>query len=1233
MKKLFKKTLSIVLSLALTVMCLTCAFSGVTASADATLPSQMLSLNAPSWSSNNYVIIARADGLTTGHTFRLSMYKSKALSVTCCYYANNSNWTQYSPSFSISNGISSCEFSVSATHLEIRFNVIYGTTFYISDLKLVDVTSGSDTNLLNDPTSSGTFTKWCSQMASAQGQYSDSNITTYASLVSFDADVMGVLVPPEKNTNYPEKQLKFTAPGWNTDANPYAVIFKRTDFIAGHTYRLAMFQRGLLGVKYNLYANGTVWTQYSMESVANGAYYIYQFVPTQSRVEIRFNVGGAGRISYVADLKLYDTADPTTNLINDIATSENTTGWSKDMLNANQTSDVALGATVTVEDFDKDSFGIIEEPAEPETPDTMFRIRNASTGGAAAFDFSGTIGHTYEVSMLQSGVDKVSVMSTNWSVYERRDTTVSTRGDYTVYTVTPTYARCQVYISAGAADSVAFVSDIKVKDITANSILMSVDENTAWKSAMIINNPQLYQGAAPSSILALMDYDAVALGDIESEKPAEEPVKAIQIKAPTYNGGDENPAAVMTRTSALTAGHTYRLEMYKQGILSVQYKEYTGGVWTAHPISGISDDDGFSVYYFVPTQSYAEIRLSIGGSGKLSYISGIKLYDLEDTEKTNLLNDPTESGNFNNWGTHMLASNQMGTVDAAIVHNSTAVKMTKVASSSLIYFDEKCFFDLGDYNGDGALDVRDLVSLKKFAANYEITLNDKAFVDDSSALANELIYSVKLLLGFTYADFEILVNAPAASMQYSGGAETETIALKKQIYKAEDDLTITGDTYYVSANGSVEGAGTVTNPISADAVNDLSLSSGDAVLFKRGDTFRLSEPINMVSGVTYGAYGEGKKPELYGSIKNYAKAQWYNKAGNIWQTDLTADDVGVMVFNGGDSVGVKQDMEARLTTSGDYMNDTVWNVLYLYCEGNPSQVYDSIELATTESALYGHAVSNVKVDNLSIKYTGAHAVDFHANYSVNQTSNVAVTNCEIGWGGGFWFPTNGGGHGEQYGNGIEFYGPAQHIDVNNCYIYQQFDSGLTFQENGYVDYYDIAFDSNIVEYCAYNIEFFNGGEEGVLNHLNEGYYRNIEITDNILRFAGYGYGSNRPHAHGVANITCWDATFNKSQASFTITGNIFDCSANNLIYWPNSSSTANITASGNKFYQQANPIDYTLLYHVDQSAPGYVANASLHIGTQQSVTGNTKSERESSFTTQMRTFETGTSNAFWLEAE
>ena len=368
MKKTFKKSISVVLSLALTLACMTCAFSGFTASAEIiTIPDQMLRLTGPSWGSdaNPYAIIVRTEAGRSQHTYRLTMYRSPNLSVYYNCYASGA-WTQFSTSFSVSNGLSSCEFTLgnlANTKLEIRFNVGgSGKTFYASDIKLVDVTSGSDTNLLNDPTVSGNFTKWSGGMLNANQQSADSDISARAALVDFDADTMGVFAPPRENTNYPENQLKFTAPVYDGgDSNPGAVM-TRVSLTAGHTYRLAMFQKGLLGVRYNLYANGNNWTQYTPESVHNGSYYVYQFTPTQSYVEIRFNIGGTGKTSYVADLKLYDVTDPETNLINDPAVNGNFNNWGTHMLITGQQMGTAGGAVIYDETAtDMGSRAVIEE--------------------------------------------------------------------------------------------------------------------------------------------------------------------------------------------------------------------------------------------------------------------------------------------------------------------------------------------------------------------------------------------------------------------------------------------------------------------------------------------------------------------------------------------------------------------------------------------------------------------------------------------------------------------------------------------------------------------------------------------------------------------------------------------------------------------------------------------------------------------------------------------------------
>ena len=96
-------------------------------------------------------------------------------------------------------------------------------------------------------------------------------------------------------------------------------------------------------------------------------------------------------------------------------------------------------------------------------------------------------------------------------------------------------------------------------------------------------------------------------------------------------------------------------------------------------------------------------------------------------------------------------------------------------------------------------------------------------------------------------------------------------------------------TYYVSSDGSDDNAGT-----SADApwaglgrVNSADLQPGDSVLFRRGDSWRGSlRPRSGAEGapITYGAYGEGEKPVLMGSVDKSAPTDWRDEGGNLWAT-------------------------------------------------------------------------------------------------------------------------------------------------------------------------------------------------------------------------------------------------------------------------------------------------------------------------------------------------------------
>ena len=116
----------------------------------------------------------------------------------------------------------------------------------------------------------------------------------------------------------------------------------------------------------------------------------------------------------------------------------------------------------------------------------------------------------------------------------------------------------------------------------------------------------------------------------------------------------------------------------------------------------------------------------------------------------------------------------------------------------------------------------------------------------------------------------------------------------EQIRNRPDGLTIKGTTYYVSAAGddTSDGLTPATAWKSLARVSDAELCAGDGVLFRRGDIFR--GVLRTRAGVSYGAYGEGEKPRLYGWDRNLAdETLWeLQDAAHIkgWSYENTASE-------------------------------------------------------------------------------------------------------------------------------------------------------------------------------------------------------------------------------------------------------------------------------------------------------------------------------------------------------
>ena len=389
--------------------------------------------------------------------------------------------------------------------------------------------------------------------------------------------------------------------------------------------------------------------------------------------------------------------------------------------------------------------------------------------------------------------------------------------------------------------------------------------------------------------------------------------------------------------------------------------------------------------------------------------------------------------------------------------------------------------------------------------------------------------------------------------------------LKRRILNSPTEVKPSGVIYYFSADGddANDGLSPQTPLRSIAKLNTLELKPSDGVMFRRGDVWR--GKITTRKGVTYSAYGKGEKPRIYGSPCDAAvEGEWIAIATpNVYMYSLElSDDVGTLVFNGGESNAIKIlkvyhadgtttnvytgepfaggcDLKRDLDFFHDYRDE---KRLYLCStEGNPSERFESIELLTRGNII--NATDNVHIDNLCIMYGGSHGI------GSGTTKSLRVTNCEIGWiGGSMLLPAPPeGGRDARYGNGIEIYGGCDEFVVDNCYIYQCYDAGITNQNQDDVSdssrtMRNVSFTNNLVERCEMSIEYYLGAQMKPTESIIE----NFLIEGNILRLVGYGWGCQHPEPAWAAHIKSWWMHQNEAY-NFTIRRNIFDRSDANVI--------------------------------------------------------------------------------------
>lgn len=404
-------------------------------------------------------------------------------------------------------------------------------------------------------------------------------------------------------------------------------------------------------------------------------------------------------------------------------------------------------------------------------------------------------------------------------------------------------------------------------------------------------------------------------------------------------------------------------------------------------------------------------------------------------------------------------------------------------------------------------------------------------------------------------------NCASLSNPLTGYADKQADELRKDILNTKNTdnyYKITGTKYYISTDGDDiknDGKSEKSPFRTVNALDNIKLKSGDAVLFERGSIFRLTHSIKVVDGVTYGSYGEGDKPCIYASPKNYAASGTWTatQKKNVWKTDYYYDEVGALVFDHGKDIGYYESSGLnKLTKNGLFYHNQGDGIFYLYCDkGNPSNVYEDIEIMPTTNIIdFDPDISNVNIDNLCLKYSALFGV------SVNvRCNNVSITNCEIGYIGG---STNGGT--VRLGNAIQAWASNKNLIFNHNWIYQTFDTAITWQGMYGGKYQDIHFDNNLLEYNNADFEFFDyeGAE-----------VKNFSMNNNIMRFTCLGWGTRLDDAgiRGIEGCIKGETTKFAVFENVSFKNNIMDCPGKEVINWTlTEEQYSQLSVSNNKLY-------------------------------------------------------------------
>ncbi len=413
---------------------------------------------------------------------------------------------------------------------------------------------------------------------------------------------------------------------------------------------------------------------------------------------------------------------------------------------------------------------------------------------------------------------------------------------------------------------------------------------------------------------------------------------------------------------------------------------------------------------------------------------------------------------------------------------------------------------------------------------------------------------------------------------YEDGIENIASKMKNDIVNAESDFDPLLPTFYVSERGddSRDGKSPETAWKTLDKINSADATPEHCnILFERGGIWRgfIAPPHDYI---TYSAYGAGKKPCIYGSLRNYADPSVWEKTeyNNVWRTAACGKNCGLVAINHSDEYGRYDEIMGiravvgvnGFTGAGDLCrNYQFWSninepELYLYCTfGNPGEVFESIEIG--ERCNIFRNGNHIKVDNICVKFTGAHGV------GIGGCTDYTVQNCIFAYIGGSILIGHGGGNVTGYGNAVQVYGGCDGYYVNGNWIYQIYDTAITHQYSGTRSdipnhMKDVEYIGNLCEYCHWSIEYYNPASITAPDTPRS--VKNVNVSHNVLRYGCYGWGSVGREERG-ALFNSFEMTPNTE--NFRAHSNILDRSRGNLVRLCKGGDEK-LVSSGNTFIQK-----------------------------------------------------------------